>query len=144
MRRAMAASEAGGAAPYQTTWYWLLTRERVSGLDVFTQRTLSDSAILPIFSSAEGARAYLSDGSSSWRPRKTGRGELVSILMGVCREVRRVALDPPPGMAEGQALLGVPRERSLEPLLGRGRSWFEAEHKGQRSGTLAHASRKAF
>lgn len=134
------------AAPYQTPWYWLLTRDRVSGLEVLTQRTREGVEILPVFGSEVDALAYLPEGRGFSKPRRTGRGELVSILMGVCREARWVALDPPPGMAKEETLelLGVSRERFLEPLSGRGRSWFEEERKRQGSGTVAQGFRKAF
>jgi hypothetical protein len=135
-----AASNPGRDAPDQRPWYWLLTRNRISGLEVFTQRTPEGVVILPVYSSAEDACAYLSDGRSSWKPRKTGRGELVSILMGVCREARWVTLDPPPRVATGDALelLGLSRESFLEALLGRGRSWFEVEHLRRRFGRRSY------
>ena len=130
-----AASDAGDPVPGQTQWYWLLTRDRISGLEVLTERTSEGAAILPVFGSAEDAHAYLSGRRGSWRPRKTGRGELVSVLMGVCKEARWVTLDPSPGMAEEEALelLGLSREGFLEPLLGRGRFWFQKERDKQRS-----------
>lgn len=130
--------EAGDPAPGRTTWCWLLTRDRVSGLEVFTERTPEGAKILPVFGSADDARAYLAHLSGrrgSWRPRKTGRGELVSVLMGVCREASWVTLDPPPGMAaeEARKLFGVSRDGFLEPILGRGRFWFQKERERQRS-----------
>jgi hypothetical protein len=130
------ASGPGRLAPDQLSWYWLLTRSRVSGLEVFTQKTSEGVVFLPVFSSEEDACAYLPDERGFWKPRKTGRGELVSVLMGVCREARWVALDPPPGMAPEEALklLGLSREWLLEVLLGRGRSWFEHERKSQTYG----------
>jgi hypothetical protein len=126
-----ASSNPGRPAPDQWKWYWLLTRVRVSGLEVFTQRTSEGVVILPVFSSEEDACAYLPDVPSSWTPRKTGRGELVSVLMGVCREARWVVLDPPPGMAAEEALelLGLSREWFLDALLGRCRTWFEHERR---------------
>lgn len=124
--------------PWHTPWYWLLTGERISGLEGFTERTPEGTMIMPVFGSAEDARAYLSGRSGSWRPRKTVRGELVSILMGVCREASWVTLDPPSGMAAEEALklFGVSRDGLLESLLGRGRFWFQKEREKQRSRTL--------
>lgn len=118
------------AAPARTPWYWLLAGDRVSGLEVFTERTAEGRVILPVFGSEEDARAYLA-GSGPWRPRKTSRGEIVSVLMGVCREAGWVTLDPPPGMVaeETLRLFGVSRDGFLEPLLGRGRFWFQRERE---------------
>lgn len=132
-----AVSDAGSNAPYQTPWHWLLVRDKVSGLEVLTQRTPKGEVIVPVFSAEEEASAYLSDRrGASWKPRKTGRGELVSVLMGVCRDARWVVLDPPPSLTAEEALkfLGMSRESLLEPLVGRGRSWFEEERKRQRCG----------
>lgn len=134
-----AGSLAGGTASYPTPWYWLLTRLRVSGLEVFTESTSKGEVILPVFGSADDAVGYLTEELSSWKPRKTGRGELASVLMGVCREVRWVTLDPPPRAATEEALkvLGLSRDNFLEPLLGRDRSWFE-EERNKRQRPSAH------
>lgn len=123
-----------GSAPDPTSWYWILTRNRVSGLEIFTQSTPEGAVILPVFGSAEYARVYLSGRNRDWSPRKTGRGELVSILMGVCREAGWVTLDPPPDVTAQEALrlVGVSRNGFLEPLLGRGRFWFQKEHERRR------------
>jgi hypothetical protein len=134
----------GGTAKYKMPWYWLLTRDMVSGLDVFTQITSQGEVILPVFGSADDASDYLSEETGSWKARKTSRGELVSVLMGVCRGARWIVLDPPPRVTTEEALelCGLSRESFLEPLLGRGRSWFEEERNyGQRSGTLARGFR---
>ena len=84
---------------------------------------------MPVFGSAEGAGGYLSDGAGPWKPRKTSRGELVSLLMGVCKDARWVTLDPPPGAATEERAAGLrawSKEAFLDPLLGMGRPWFEA------------------
>lgn len=118
-----------GSDPRPTTpWYWLLSRYGVSGLEVFTERMPAGEEIVPVFGSADRADAYLSDDASPWKPRKTSRGELISLLMGVCKDARWVALDPRPGAATegGAGLCASSREAFLDPLLGRGRPWFEA------------------
>ena len=88
-----------GSDSRPTGWYWLLSRTGVSGLEVFTEMMPKGEGIVPVFSSADGARDYLSEGAVPWKPRKTSRGELISLLMGVCKDARWVALDPPPGAA---------------------------------------------
>jgi hypothetical protein len=58
--------------------------------------------------------------------------------MGMCKDVRWVALDPPPG-AEKEGIVELfvsPREAFLESLLGRESPWFEGKRSGrQRSST---------
>jgi hypothetical protein len=51
--------------------------------------------VLPVFSFEEEAALFLCLGAQgSWHVRRTGAGELVSLLYGPCREVELVALDP--------------------------------------------------
>jgi hypothetical protein len=124
-----------GSESQHTPWYWLLTRYGVSAIEVFMERTPKGEEIVPIFGSAAAAAGYLSDGPDSWNPRKASRGELVSLLMGSCKDARWVALDPPPGAATEEGVAGLcatSREAFLDPLLGRGRSWFEATRYGRR------------
>jgi hypothetical protein len=129
----------------RTPWYWLLSKHGVSGLEVLTERTPTGEDIVPVFGSADGADAYLSDDAGLWKPRKTSRGELVSVLMGVCKDARWVALDPPPGAATEKRVAGLrawSREAVLDPLLGRGRPWFEATRDvGWRPATTARDPR---
>jgi hypothetical protein len=110
-------------------WYWLLTKYGAFGLEVFVEKMSSGEVIVPIFASAGGAAGYLSESADPWKPRKTSRGELVSLLMGACKDARWVALDPPPGTAIEERVKEIrvsSRAAFLEPLLGRGRPWFEA------------------
>ena len=124
-------------------WYWLLTTYGALGLEVFVEKTPTGEVIVPVFGSADGATGYLSASAGPWKPRKTSRGELVSLLMGACKDARWVALDPPPGTAVGEGIVGLcvsSREVFLEPLLGRGRPWFEAARFGRQE--LATTARK--
>jgi hypothetical protein len=118
----------------QASPYWLLVRHNTGGMEVLTRKTVSGEVVVPVFGSEKEARAFLSKRSGSWSARKTGGGELVSILSGICREARWVALDPLPQMATEEAvgLVGVRKECFVEPLLGRGRSWFEEAHQRER------------
>ena len=88
--------------------------------------------VLPVFSGEAAARSFVARcGVEGWVVRKTGAGELISVLFGPCRGCRLVALDPP-GALEIEAALelaGVGREVFMEPILGRGRSWFEDRGK---------------
>ena len=83
---------------------------------------------MPVFSFREEARAFLGlskadrEEERSWRVRETTAGELVSVLLAPCANVRQVALDPLPLSVGGTAamilpLCGVDRERFVEELL---------------------------
>lgn len=65
-------------------------------MSVFTIRLDGKEEALPVFSYEEEARTFLRDGTleSDWEIRETGAGELVSILLGLCANIRRVVLDP--------------------------------------------------
>lgn len=89
--------------------------------------------VLPVFSFAEEARLFLQVGGfgdagsvsdparDGWRVRETAPGELASMLLGPCRGVERVALDPLPGAGAGPVnrLVSLDREGFLEILRGR-------------------------
>jgi hypothetical protein len=97
-------------------------------MNVLTLDPDSDGGFLAVFSFKEEAEAFLSlledDHKRDWRSRQTAAGELVSILMGPCASVKRVALDPLPVLFS-RAMLGlvsVNRERFVQDLL--------EEHKG--------------
>ena len=86
---------------------------------------------LPVFSFKEEAQTFLGlseddqEEGRRWRSRETTAGELVSVPMAPCAEVRQVALDPLPltlGMGRLMAsLCSVARERFVEELLRRRR-----------------------
>ena len=115
-------------------WYWLLTTYGALGLEVFVEKTPTGEVIVLVFGSADEAAGHLSESTGPWKPRKTSRGELVSLLMGVCKDARWVALDPPPGTAMEDGIVelcALSREVFLESLLGRGRPWFEVARFGR-------------
>lgn len=113
--------------------YWLIAREEARGWEVFTVSLLGE-AVLPIFGSEEGAQSFLRSlaEAGEWRPRRTGAGELVSVLSGSrfsagpCPDVERVVFDPPHLTNEPELeFLTMSRKCFLEHLTGRGRSWFD-------------------
>ena len=67
-----------------------------------------------VFSFEEEAEAFLSllvdrdEEKKEWQSEQAGTGELVSMLVGPCAEVERVALDPLP----------LPLGRAMLPLVG--------------------------
>ena len=109
-----------GSDPRRTPWYWLLTTRTFQGLGFLMEMAPKGEVIVPVFGSEGAAHAYLSEGVSAWKPRKTSRGELASVLMGLCKDAGWVALDPAPG-ATGKGAAGLrvsSREAFLERLLG--------------------------
>jgi hypothetical protein len=92
-------------------------------MDVLTIDPDSDGGFLAVFSFKEEAEAFLSlledDQKGDWQGRQTSTGELVSVLLGPCAGVRRVALDPLPLSCWGVTLplVSVDKERFVQELL---------------------------
>jgi hypothetical protein len=104
---------------------WVIQSYQNNRMDVFTIDPHDDGGFLAVFSFKEEAEAFLSlledDHKSDWHSRETSSGELVSVLLGPCAEVRRVALDPLPLSCAGGVslpLVSVNRERFLQDLMG--------------------------
>lgn len=110
---------------------WIITCYRNNRTEVLTfDPDGDDGGSLPIFSFEEEAQTFLDLSENDqegrrWRIRETTAGELVSVLLAPCADVRQVTLDPLPltlGMGRLIASLGrVTRERFVEELLGRRR-----------------------
>jgi hypothetical protein len=110
---------------------WIITSYRNNRMDVLTIDPDGDGGgSLPVFSFEEEAQTFLGLSENDqegrrWRSRETTAGELVSVLMATCAEVREVMLDPLPltlGMGRLMSpLSSVARERFVEELLGRRR-----------------------
>jgi hypothetical protein len=75
--------------------------------------------VLPVFSFREEAVAFLGLGGygGEWRVKESHAGELVSVLMGLCAGVGRVALDPLPKTV---GFVSLDREDFVRHLLGGG------------------------
>jgi hypothetical protein len=110
---------------------WIITCYRNNGVEVLTIGPEGDGGgSLPVFSFEEEAKTFLSLSGDEREGRRlhcreTTAGELVSVLLAPCVEVRQVTLDPLPltlGMGRLMAsLCSVARERFVEELLGRRR-----------------------
>ena len=110
---------------------WIITCYHNSRMEVLTiDPDGDDGGSLPVFSFQEEAQEFLGlsendQEGNRWRIRETTAGELVSVLLAPCADVRQVALDPLPltlGMGRLMAsLCSVARERFVEELLGRRR-----------------------
>ncbi len=102
--------------------YWLLAKRRCGRLEVLTTSLADGRRVLPVFSFEEEAALFLCLGvQGSWQVRRTGPGELVSLLYGPCRQVELVALDP---MSEVETdvmngFVSVERDRFVDILLRR-------------------------
>src|SRR3954469_9816609 len=102
---------------------WTIMGYQNNRINVLTIDPDSDGGFLAVFSFKEEAEAFLSlledDQKSDWQSRETSAGELVSILLGPCAGVRRVALDPLPLSCCGETLplVSVNRERFVQELM---------------------------
>ena len=100
--------------------YWLLAKRRCGRLEVLTTSLADGRRVLPVFSFEEEGALFLCLGvQGSWQVRRTGAGELVSLLYGPCRNVELVALDP---MSDVEAdvvnrLVSLERKRFVDILL---------------------------
>ena len=96
-------------------------------MEVLTIDPDGDGRFLPVFSFKEEAQTFLclsgkdQEEGRGWRSTETTAGELVSVLLAPCADVRQVALDPLPltlGMGRLMASsCSVARERFVEDLL---------------------------
>jgi hypothetical protein len=86
--------------------------------------------VLPIFSFQEEGEFFLGHQSASVasRLRETTTGELVSLLLGLCARVDKVALDPLPSLGE----------RGIVELVSTGRRHFVRDLLGE---VTAHSER---
>ena len=65
--------------------------------------------VLPVFSSEEAAREFLSSSSlgKGWRVRGFSGGELVSVIFAFHTSVKGVLLDPQPGVLSGDVMVSL-------------------------------------
>jgi hypothetical protein len=89
--------------------HYLLIGHGSKGLELSNIHSDSGEEILPVFSSEEAARGFLSLSSlrKGWYVRGFSGGELVSMLFAFHAGMKGVLLDPPPGALSGQVALSV-------------------------------------
>jgi hypothetical protein len=75
--------------------------------------TAGDEIVLPVFSFQEEGELFLrlEATEADWCLRETTTGELVSLLLSLCAQVDKVALDPLPGLWERETLGLVSTDR---------------------------------
>jgi hypothetical protein len=114
---------------------WIITCYRNNRMEVLTVDPDGDGGSLPVFSFKEEAQTFLGlsendqEGGRRWRIRETTAGELVSVLLAPCAEVRQVALDPMPLPLSRLmcSFCTIARERFVEYLLMGGRRELTGE-----------------
>ena len=78
--------------------------------------------VLPVFSFHGEGESFLGLAATEtdWWPRETTTGELVSLLLGLCARVDKVALDPLPGCGERETigLVSTDQRHFVRPLMG--------------------------
>ena len=101
--------------------FWLIATRAHGRIEVLTIDAGGET-VLPVFSFQEEGEFFLSleAAEADWWPRETTTGELVSLLLGLCARVDKVALDPLPGLGERETLglVSTGRRHFLHHLLG--------------------------
>jgi hypothetical protein len=102
--------------------HYLITRRETRGLEVPHILLGCGEEVLPVFSSAEAARSFLSSQvlGEGWYVRQFSTGELVSLLCGLYGRKGRVLPNPLPTALSGEGALAslVSRDRFIESLIG--------------------------
>src|SRR5829696_7792253 len=104
------------ATPPGTAW-WIVSRAKGGRMEALTI-SRGGEELLAVFGYEEEARLFLwslgpGAEEDGWRVGETRCGELASVLCGLCRGARGVALDPLPTLLEDGTAAPVGRERFL-------------------------------
>ena len=138
-------------------YYWLIVKQSASGQadaqadvqvgapEIFSMG-FAEQECLPVFSFREEAEMFLRLRSleDDWGARKSGSGELLSLLSSSLSGVEQVALDPLPEISDNSVvtnLISMSRKGFMNHLLVRmvrGRSWLRG--RGGRSTEEGYAS----
>ena len=101
--------------------FWLIATRAHGRMEVLTIAAGGET-VLPIFSFQEEVELFLrlEAKGADWWPRETSTGELVSLLLGLCSGVDKVALGPLPGLGEREIadLLSTDRRHFVRHLMG--------------------------
>jgi hypothetical protein len=101
--------------------FWLIVTQAHGRMEVLTIDAGGET-VLPVFSFQEEGEFFLSleAAEADWWPRQTTTGELVSLLLGLCARVDKVALDPLPSLGEREivGLVSTGRRRFVRYLMG--------------------------
>jgi hypothetical protein len=101
--------------------FWLIVTRSHGRMEVLTIDAGGET-VLPLFSFQEEVELFLHPQAkgADWWPRETTTGELVSLLLGLCARVDKVALDPLPSLGEREiiGLVSTGRRRFMRYLMG--------------------------
>ena len=115
--------------------FWLIATRAHGWREVLTIDA-GGEIVLPVFSFQEEGESFLrlEAAEANWWPRETTTGELVSLLLGLCARVDKVALDPLPGLGERmiRGLVSTGRRCFLRHLLGEGAALSERKYPSGR------------
>jgi hypothetical protein len=110
--------------------FWLIVTQAHGRMEVLTIDAGGET-VLPVFSFQEKGEFFLSleAAEADWWPRQTTTGELVSLLLGLCARVDKVALDPLPGLEERGIveLVSTGRRHFVRYLMGEVAAHFERD-----------------
>jgi hypothetical protein len=110
--------------------FWLIVTRSHGRMEVLTIDAGGET-VLPLFSFQEEGEFFLSleAAEADWWPRETTTGELVSLLLGLCARVDKVALDPLPGLEERGIveLVSTGRRHFVRHLMGEVAAHFERD-----------------
>ena len=101
--------------------FWLIVTRAHGRMEVLTIDAGGET-VLPVFSFREEVELFLhlQAKGADWWPRETTTGELVSLLLGLCARVDKVALDPLPSLGEREiiGLVSTGRRHFVRYLMG--------------------------
>jgi hypothetical protein len=115
--------------------FWLIATRAHGRMEVLTIDAGGET-VLPVFSFQEEGELFLrlEATEAGWWPRETTTGELVSLLLGLCARVDKVALDPLPGLWEREivGLVCTGRRHFVRHLMGEVAARFERKNPSER------------
>ena len=89
--------------------HYLITRRETKGLEVPHVLMGCGEEVLPVFSSEEAAREFLSLSSlgKGWYVRDFSGGELVSVIFAFYTGMKGILLDPQPAALSGNVMVSL-------------------------------------
>ena len=110
--------------------FWLIATRSHGRMEVLTIDAGGET-VLPLFSFQEEVELFLhlQAKGADWWPRETTTGELVSLLLGLCARVDKVAIDPLPSLGKSEiiGLVCTGRRHFVRHLMGEVAAHFERD-----------------
>jgi len=108
--------------------HYLIVGHSSKGLELPHIFSASGEEVLPVFSSEEAAREFLSLSSlgKEWYVRDFSGGELVSVIFAFHTSVKGVLLDPQPGVLSGDVMVSLVGLHAFMSSVLETRSYFPA------------------